>query len=158
MCFYLNGEYIPNGMRLRCFRVRQCWFSMKILIFVILKSCNRTITICIYLHGCRKRIYINTLVVVLSMDQGNNSWEWHYTVCVVILEIGLCCLTPLSTIFQLYRGGQFYSWRKPEFPKKTTDQPQITDKLYPIMLYQVHLAIGGIRTHNVSGDRHWLHM
>ena len=38
--------------------------------------------------------------------------------------IDLLCLTPLSAIFWLYHGDQFWWWKKPEYLERTTDHGQ----------------------------------
>ena len=74
-----------------------------------------------------------------------------------LIRFGLRCLMPLSTIFQLYYGGPFYWWRKSEYPEKTPDLSQITDKLYHIMLHQVHSSEKSILTQQIK-DSIYIHV
>jgi hypothetical protein len=56
----------------------------------------------------------------------------------IICPLEVRCLTPFSKIFQL-----LLLWRKLEYPQKSTDLSQVTDKLYHIMFYRAHLSING---------------
>jgi hypothetical protein len=77
--------------------------------------------------------------------------------CKEWIMVSWLCLTPLSIIIQLYRGGQFYWWSKLKYRVKITELSQVTDKLYHILSYRVHITMREIRTHISRRDRHWCH-
>ena len=61
---------------------------------------------------------------LIFIVNNNNKWirhKFYNSEMSTPWELGLWCLTSLSTLFQLYREGQ----KKPEHLEKTTDLPQV---------------------------------
>jgi hypothetical protein len=83
-------------------------------------------------------------MTTVKVSNKHACYEWMLALqCKAGWFIGLWWLTGTFNNISVISWRQFYWWRKPEFQEKTTDLSQVTDKLYQIMLYRVHLAWAG---------------
>jgi energy-coupling factor transporter ATP-binding protein EcfA2 len=90
--------------------------------------------------GAGKSTFIETFGKFLTARQNK----------VAVLAIDPSSASTGGYVCQVFFGGQFFWWRKPEYLEKTTELPQVIDKLLSHNV--VHLTLIEIRTHNISGD------
>ena len=86
------------------------WFWLTSLFVIFVRSVIRIVK--------RFVVHLYNLIGCCVRSHGINLTDYNW-----FLKISVLC----------YIKKQFYWWRKPKYPRKTTDLPQVTDKLYRII-------------------------
>ena len=95
---------------------------------------------CCHCQGIVFKIIFTFFVITINHHRRPHSWGCN-------TGLVLWCLTPLSTIFQLNRGDQFYWWRKPEC--KTSKMPIINEKNVHIFVCFACLTVFNATFNNI---------
>jgi len=125
-----TGRMIPSETHLMRYRASYSNTGLYVYPIVLYAFLERDTKLLDLISYC---LLQSTAMTFCSQWPSSNQIESSCIGFVCLILFVWWCLPPLSTLFQLYRGGQFYWWMKPGDPEKTTDLSQVTDKLYHIM-------------------------